>query len=125
MAEDEVHLATVITARDSAEAAMVVGLLAADGIEATTTGDFTANFLAEAPGNVKVMVRENDLDRATEVLEKLREEHDQPEPEEQGDQEQAASCGCPLCSTNMLVFYLVLILMGLLLPVLLRPYFGG
>jgi hypothetical protein len=50
------------------EAAAIVTALAARGIKASTTGGFTAGFRAEAPGDVSVIVRHEDLDRAKQVL---------------------------------------------------------
>ena len=46
------------------EAAAIVSALAARGIEASTTGDYTAGFRAEAPGVVNIVVRYGDLERA-------------------------------------------------------------
>ncbi len=50
------------------EAANVVAALNAHGVEASTTGGYIAGFRAEAPGNVNVIVRHRDLDRAKQVL---------------------------------------------------------
>ncbi len=50
------------------EAAAIVTALAARGIDASTTGSFTSGFRAEAPGNVQVVVRRQDLDRAKQML---------------------------------------------------------
>jgi hypothetical protein len=51
------------------EAAVIVTLLAANGIEAIVTGEHTAAFRAEAPGLVQVVVRGKDLPVARRVLE--------------------------------------------------------
>ena len=50
------------------EAATIVTALAARGIEASTTGGYTAGFRAEAPGGVSVIVRHEDLNHAKQVL---------------------------------------------------------
>ena len=50
------------------EAATLVAALDSHGIPASTTGGYTAGFRAEAPGNVNVIVRRQDLDRARRVL---------------------------------------------------------
>ena len=50
------------------EAAAIVTALAARGIEASTTGGYTAGFRAEAPGDVNVIVRNEQLDHARRVL---------------------------------------------------------
>ena len=55
------------------EAAAIVAALAAHGVQASTTGSYTAGFRAEAPGSVNVIVRREDLDRARRVLAELNE----------------------------------------------------
>ena len=55
-----------------AEATAILTALAGQGVEATRTGSYTAGFQAEAPGTVDVIVRQQDLDRARDLLEKLR-----------------------------------------------------
>ena len=55
------------------QAANVVTALSAYGIKATTTGGYTAGFRAEAPGNVNVIVKHQDLERARQVLADLQE----------------------------------------------------
>lgn len=55
-----------------AEAAAIVTALQAQGIRATATGGYTAGFRAEAPGYVTVLVRQQDLAAAQQVLAELR-----------------------------------------------------
>ncbi len=62
--------------RTDVEASAIVAALASRGIEASTTGVYTAGFRAEAPGNVNVIVKYGDLDRARHALTEI--EHDQP-----------------------------------------------
>ena len=50
------------------EAATILAALAESGIQGTTTGSFTTGFRTEAPGDVTVVVRHCDLQRALEVL---------------------------------------------------------
>ena len=50
------------------EAASILSALAENGIQATTTGSFTIGFRADAPGDLTVVVRRCDLQRALEVL---------------------------------------------------------
>ncbi|MCA9231560.1 MAG: DUF2007 domain-containing protein [Planctomycetales bacterium] len=57
--------------RNELEASPIVAALAACGIMATTTGGFTADFRAEAPGEVRVMVKSQDLARAKTALEEF------------------------------------------------------
>ena len=59
---------TLMRVGNEMEAAMIVSTLAAENIDATSTGDFTAGFRAEAPGDVSVLVRSSDLDRARKAL---------------------------------------------------------
>ncbi|HTN77287.1 MAG TPA: ribose-5-phosphate isomerase RpiA [Pirellulaceae bacterium] len=55
-----------------AEAIAIVTALAEYGIEAFTTGSFTAGFQAEAPGDVAVTVRRGDYARATAALSEIQ-----------------------------------------------------
>lgn len=50
------------------EAAAIVAALEAEGIGASATGGYTAGFRAEAPGDVNVIVRRHELQRAKQVL---------------------------------------------------------
>ena len=63
--------------RTDVEAAAIVGALAVRGIEASTTGGYTAVFRAEAPGYVNVIVKYGDLDRAKHALAEI--EQGQPD----------------------------------------------
>lgn len=76
------------------EAAAIVAALSAQGIEASTTGDFTAGFRAEAPGDINVIVRQQDLVRALQIFNHLKEAGDldwsqvdvgDPEKDDDGD----------------------------------------
>ena len=62
---------TLVSVPNDLEAAMIVSTLAAHGVDATTSGDFTAGFRAEAPGEVKVLVRRSDLTEARHALDRL------------------------------------------------------
>lgn len=50
------------------EATMVADELKREGIQAEPAGLLTAGFRAEAPGNVKVLVHERDLEQAKALL---------------------------------------------------------
>ena len=63
---------TLMRVASDMEAAMIVSTLAAEEIDATTAGDFTAGFRAEAPGMVSVLVRRRDLEQAQAVLAPFR-----------------------------------------------------
>jgi pentatricopeptide repeat protein len=58
------------------EAEMIVGALHRYGIQAASTGGFVSNFKAEAPGNVRVLVKRSDLERAVELLDEMQEDRD-------------------------------------------------
>lgn len=53
------------------EANAIVAALAAEQVEAMTTGGFVAGFRAEAPGDLEVRVRRGDLEKANALLAKL------------------------------------------------------
>lgn len=72
--ESNAALKKVTAVSTEAEAALVVQALAGVGIEATALGGHTANFRAEAPGVVKVMVREADHAAAKSLLETIEAE---------------------------------------------------
>jgi hypothetical protein len=65
------HLARLTSAPTEMEAAVIVAALAERNIRSTTSGEFTAGFRAEAPGWVQILVAEDDLARAREVLMEL------------------------------------------------------
>lgn len=60
------------TAATEPEAAIIVGALEAAGVVARMVGGYTASFQAEAPGDVKILVRHEDLPTARKVLKELR-----------------------------------------------------
>ena len=50
------------------EAALIIAALKGQAIDAAAEGALTSAFRAEVPGEVRIMVRQADLDRAKEVL---------------------------------------------------------
>lgn len=70
---NEHSLVELRAAANELEAALIVNTLEAYGIRATATGDFTSGFKAEAPGDVRVLVRHKDLQAARNVLREIRE----------------------------------------------------
>jgi len=50
------------------EASLMIARLMADDIEAHLEGALTSGFRAEVPGGVRVMVRQADLERATQAI---------------------------------------------------------
>jgi len=64
-------LTSVVT---DVEAVVIVGALAARGIQAHTTGGYTAGFRAEAPGYVQILVKNKDLDRARQAFAEIEQD---------------------------------------------------
>ncbi len=71
---DDENLVTVAQRPDEAGAAILVGVLAYEGIKAVAPGGFTAGFRAEAPGWVQVKTLARDADRAKEIIRQLKAE---------------------------------------------------
>jgi hypothetical protein len=86
-------LARLISVRTEAEAGIIVSGLEEHGIRAVMSGIHTANFRAEAPGSVDVLVAQDQLENAQEVLEQISDEQksidwsqvDVGEPEDEED----------------------------------------
>ena len=76
MNDDLKNLAKLVAFPTEVGAAPVISALEEAGISAVATGGFTAEFIAEALGEVQVLVAERDLPQAKEVLNVLREEMD-------------------------------------------------
>ncbi len=68
------HIEPLVSLPTEAQAMIVVGALAEEGIPSTAVGGYTAGFKAEAPGWVKVMVTQEDLPVAQNTLAKLKAE---------------------------------------------------
>jgi len=75
MSAEPNHPEVLTTAANDLEAAPLLAALAELGIETTSTGSFTADFRAEAPGRVRIVVKHEDLARAKEALKKFGEEN--------------------------------------------------
>jgi len=58
----------VARASSEAEGALIVAALESQNIEAYLEGGMTASFRAEAPGEARVLVREEDVAQATEIV---------------------------------------------------------
>tara|TARA_R110002124_G_scaffold63470_2_gene173920 strand:- start:6623 stop:6883 length:261 start_codon:yes stop_codon:yes gene_type:complete len=61
-------LVTVTTAANELEGELIVALLKEHGIKATSTGGLTAQFRAEAPGVVEVLVMQDQLAAANSII---------------------------------------------------------
>lgn len=64
----------LIAVSSEIEAGAIRTALAAEGVEARIVGELTAGFRVEAPGMVRVMVRQQDLAKARELLPIIRDE---------------------------------------------------
>ncbi|MCA9122310.1 MAG: DUF2007 domain-containing protein [Planctomycetaceae bacterium] len=64
----------VYCAENAIEAGAIVTALESEGIETTTTGSYTSGFQAEAPGQVQVVVRQSQAEKARLVLHQLEEQ---------------------------------------------------
>ena len=73
MSDDPESPKMVKTVPTEIEAAAIVAQLAAHGINASTTGNFTSGFRAEAPGWVQVIVKAEDFEQAEQILAKTDE----------------------------------------------------
>ena len=68
MTTDPNNPEVLVSVPSDVEAAAIVAALAARGVQASTTGGYTAGFRAEAPGQISVVVRRADLDQAKRSL---------------------------------------------------------
>lgn len=68
MQEDDDNIVTLAFFPTEVEATMVADELRREGIQAEPAGILTAGFRAEAPGRVKVLVHETDLEKAKTLL---------------------------------------------------------
>ena len=68
------ELVTVAERPDGMSASIIVSVLQDAGIRATSNGEFTAGFRAEAPGMVRILVFESDAERARQVISEIKRE---------------------------------------------------
>lgn len=66
------RLATVTSVSTETEAQIVVNFLQESGIEAATSGGFTSQFRAWAPGKVRILVHQENLCQARSLLAEQR-----------------------------------------------------
>jgi len=72
MSSDHDTLATLATVSTEVEGQLIVNLLQDHGIAAVATGGFTSQFRAEAPGAVRILVKQESLSAARMVLAERR-----------------------------------------------------
>ncbi len=61
-------IVTLTSCASEIEAASIVALLADNGIHAEASGVYTSGMRAEAPGEVKILVVEDNLEEARRIL---------------------------------------------------------
>ncbi|QDS97769.1 putative signal transducing protein [Adhaeretor mobilis] len=108
------QLVALCEANDEFEARMIVAMLADHGIEATTTGEFTAGFRAEAPGEVRVHIYAADLPVAQDLLNKARSQSDSAEDTEL-DRQSASPPREPVFSSWLLISVVITVIILCLL----------
>jgi hypothetical protein len=74
MAPDPNRPEVLLSVANEIEAAAMVNALAELGVEAFAAGGYTSGFKAEAPGDVAVMVKQANLDRAKQALAEIRQQ---------------------------------------------------
>lgn len=77
MSNDSEDLLVLISVPTEIEAASIVAALDQDNIRAIATGGLTAGFRAEAPGEVQVLVKRADAERAQHTLRDIRSDENQ------------------------------------------------
>lgn len=90
MSDDAASLIRVASSFHEWEALLLVQRLQEEGVMATATGTYTAGFLTEAPGMVSVYVKDRDVERAREVMQRLVQEQ---QPPGMGDDSHSAPWG--------------------------------
>lgn len=77
MQESDDNIVTLAFFATEVEATMVADELKREGIQAEPAGLLTAGFRAEAPGRVKVLVHERDLEQAKALLDEYLHSRDE------------------------------------------------
>ena len=62
------HVVAVTSTPNEVDAGVIVAALEEAGIKSTMSGVYTAGFRAEAPGQVQILVAQEDLARAQEII---------------------------------------------------------
>jgi hypothetical protein len=73
MSTDPSELVVLVSVPNEIEAAAVAAALEQNGIQTIIAGGYTSGFKAEAPGDVNVLVKQSDADRAKQALREIRE----------------------------------------------------
>jgi hypothetical protein len=74
MSDDAASPKVLLRVPGEMEAALVVSALAEHGLQAKAVGGYITGFRAEAPGDVAVLVRAEELQEAQRILRELRQQ---------------------------------------------------
>ncbi len=77
MSADPNDLLVLASVANEIEAAAIVAAMEEIGVRAVASGGYTSGFKAEAPGEVKILVKHSDAKRAQQALQKIREREDE------------------------------------------------
>ena len=72
MPDDPNRPVVLTTAATEAQAALIVAALEERGVQAQATGGYTSGFRAAATGEVRILVRQSDLERARDALRAIK-----------------------------------------------------
>ena len=74
--DDPDRVIVFATALTEPEGAMIANWLREGGVQAQSEGGFTAGFRAAAPGLVRILVRQGDIERARRILAQMDDDDD-------------------------------------------------
>jgi Flp pilus assembly protein TadB len=77
MSTDPEHPDVLLSVTNEIEATAIVTALADYDVKAITVGGYTSGFKAEAPGNIAVVVKREDFDRARQAMTEIQEDQGQ------------------------------------------------
>ena len=74
MTVETCHLEVLVRVLNEIEATVIANALESEGIESSLAGVHTASFRTEASGLVSLLVRQEDVNRARQILDELKSE---------------------------------------------------
>jgi hypothetical protein len=120
MADRLEHITPLTSVPTEMEASLIVAALKEEGLDASMTGEYTAGFRAEAPGQVQVQVADSDLARAKSVLSEIDHDRDTIDwsqvdvgESEESESTAGSSSGTFWRRIARALIFLILILMGI------------
>ena len=82
MPEDADNVVVLTTVFKELEAELIVAALHGQGVQAMVEGGLSGSMRTDAPGCVKVLVKQGDLAKAQEILREMEEERSHGDDEE-------------------------------------------